>query len=329
MENTDKGYTVKKIKSGVIVTAVIIVLILTFVGLGLRTFLERKQILAAPSTPAAASGRQAQTGAQGARIATTVRVTPVVIETIENGVRINGDVLAANQVAIYPTVAGKITETLFQVGDRVSQGTVVATVDPSRPGQIYSDSPVMSTISGTVLSAPVHKGDTVSAQTAVYVVGDLSVLVVETFVPERFSNAIRLGLSAQVTLEALPGETFEAVVEELSPVLDPASRTVRIRLRFTGSMDPRIKANMFATVSLVTNIRRDVPVIPRGAAISTYGSWIVFTVNEQNIASRREIFLGLESEELIEVVKGLEPGDLVVSAGQNFLSDGDTVRIVE
>jgi len=94
-------------------------------------------------------------------------------------------------------------------------------------------------------------------------------------------------------------------------------------------MDPRIRAGMFATVTLVTNVRRDVPVVPRGTAIYNYESWIVFTVDDQNIARRREVTLGLESEYIIEVLSGLEVGELVVSAGQNFLSDGDSVRIVE
>jgi multidrug efflux pump subunit AcrA (membrane-fusion protein) len=86
---------------------------------------------------------------------------------------------------------------------------------------------------------------------------------------------------------------------------------------------------MFATVSLVTNTRRNVPAIPRGAVINTYGSWIVFIVDENNTASRRQITLGLENEYFVEVLSGLEVGELVVSAGQNFLTDGDAVRIVE
>jgi RND family efflux transporter MFP subunit len=205
----------------------------------------------------------------------------------------------------------------------------MALVDPSRAGEVYSQSPVTSTISGTILQAPVNAGDTVSANTTVYVVGDLSSLVVETYVPERFSNSAQRGLAAQVFLEALPGETFQAVVDEVSPVLDPVSRTLRIRLRFSGPADSRIKAGMFATVSLVTNVRQDVPVIPRASMISTYGSWIVFVVDERNTAERREIYLGLESEEFVEVVEGLRLGDRVVSAGQNFLSNGELVRIVE
>ena len=310
----------KKIKGGTIVSIVIVVLILGIAGYGVRTHVEQNRPIQAAARPG---------GAGGSQTATTVRITPVVRDTIESSVMLNGDVLAVNRVSLFPTVSGRVTETLFSVGDTVSQGAVVAMVDPSRPGQIYSASPVLSTIGGTVLQVPVQRGDTVSPQTPVYVVGDLSSLMVETFVPERFSNAARRGLAAQVMLEALPGETFMAVVEELSPVLDPASRTLRIRLRFSGRMDPRIRAGMFATVTLVTNSRQNVPIIPRGSAISAYDSWVVFTVDEQNLAARRPIALGLENENYIEVLSGLEPGEMVVSAGQNFLSHGDLVRIVQ
>jgi RND family efflux transporter MFP subunit len=258
-----------------------------------------------------------------------VRTTELDLGTIENSVVVNGDVLARTQVAIYPTVAGKLSERYFRVGDTVRQGEVVALVDPSRPGEVYSQSPVVSTITGTVLSAPVNPGDTLSTQTAVYVLGDLGGLTVETFVPERFVTAMRQGLAAQVSFEAIPGEFFGARIDEVSPVLDPASRTLRIRLRFIGTTDPRIRAGMFATVSLVTSSRTNVPVIPRGAVINTYGSWIVFTVDGEGIARRREIRPGLGDEELIEVADGLELGEQVVIAGQNFLSEGEPVRVVE
>jgi multidrug efflux pump subunit AcrA (membrane-fusion protein) len=315
----------------------IVVLILVFAFFFGRTLWERygpagAAAEAGPGGGAAGGGQVSPGGGQGGetgRNAAAVRVIPVSRDTIENSVVINGDVLAGSQVSIFPTVAGKITGTHFQVGDQVSRGEAVAMVDPSRPGEVYSQSPVISTISGTILQAPVQAGDTVTLQTAVYVVGDLANLVVETFVPERFSNAARRGLAAQIFLEALPGEVFTAVVDEVSPVLDPASRTLRIRLKFSGPADPRIKAGMFATVSLVTNTRRNVPVIHREAVINTYGSWIVFTVNAENTAVRREISLGLENERFVEVLKGLEPGELVVSAGQNFLSHGDSVRILD
>jgi multidrug efflux pump subunit AcrA (membrane-fusion protein) len=312
-----------------IVTVVIVAAILIFAVLvGGNIYLMMR-----PAAAQAVSGSPGQTGRQppaqpgAARSSTVVRVTEVVSGTIENSVMINGDVLAASQVSIYPNMAGKLTQLRYRVGDWVDRGEVVAAVDPSRPGEEYSESPVVSTISGTVLSVPASLGDTVNVSTVVYVIGDLSNLVVETFVPERFSASAQRDLGALVYLEALPGESFPATVNEVSPVLDPASRTLRIRLHF-NQRDSRIRAGMFATVSLVTNTRRDVPVIPRDAVINTYGSWLVFVVDDRNTARRRTISLGLESENSVEVLEGLEPGDRIVSVGQNFLSDGDPVRIV-
>jgi multidrug efflux pump subunit AcrA (membrane-fusion protein) len=356
---------VKKFKPGTAVTVALVLMIVIFAGLTAYSFLKPDSPpapggAAGPAVSGGASGRgggQAaapgagapggaarQGGGQaaapgaggapgagdnpGARNAAVVRTTVVAPGAIENSVVINGDVLAAGQVTLYPTVAGKLTELRFRVGDQVGRGQITAMVDPSRPGEVFSQSPVISTISGTVLQAPLHPGDTVSTGSAVFVIGDLSVLEIETFVPERYANAARRGLAAQVSLEALPGETFAASVYEVSPVLDPASRTLRIRLRFDRP-DERIRAGMFATVSLVTNSRRDVPVIPRSSVINTYGSWIVFVVDDDNRARRKVISPGLESEMLIEVLEGVEIGDRVVSVGQNFLSDGDPVRVVE
>jgi multidrug efflux pump subunit AcrA (membrane-fusion protein) len=86
---------------------------------------------------------------------------------------------------------------------------------------------------------------------------------------------------------------------------------------------------MFAQASLVTETRSDVLTVPRNSVINTYGSFIVFIIDEKNTAHQVEIGIGLESEEQIEVIRGLEEGDRVVFEGQNFLTDGDIVRIVE
>ena len=273
--------------------------------------------------------KNAQEGQRsGSRTATTVRVTPVETGTIERSVILNGEILARNQVTIYPTVGGRLTSLRYAIGDRVNRGDVVAMVDPSRPGEVYSQNPVISTISGTVLNVPFHIGDTVTSQSGIVIVGDLSSLLVETYVPERFVASVRQRMRAVLWFEAIRGETFNAEVTEINPVLDPISRTIRIRLRFLNN-DSRIKAGMFATISLVTDRKTDIPVIQRTSVINTYGSWIVFVVDEGNIARRREVTLGIDNENYLEVLSGVELGEKVVSAGQNFLSDGDPVRIVD
>ena len=260
--------------------------------------------------------------------ATTVRATEVVPGTIEKSIIINGEILARNQITIFPTVGGRLVELRVGIGDRVGRGDVVAMIDPSKPGEVYSRSPVTSTVSGTVLNLPFHIGDTVTNQSGVLIIGDLSSLLVETFVPERFVASVRQGMRAFLWFEAIPGERFDAEVFEVNPVIDPVTRTLRVRLRFVKP-DARIRAGMFATISLVTNRKTNIPVIPRMSVINTYGSWIVFVVDENNIARRRVVNLGIDNEEFIEVLEGVSLGEKVVSAGQNFLSDGDTVRLAE
>ena len=309
-------------KKNKIVTAVLICLIIFFAVLITLNFLPEKE------TDAFSEGNQAQSRSSGARIASTIRAAPVVPGTIERSVIINGEILARNQVTIYPAVGGRLVESRLSVGQRVTSGDIVAMIDPSRPGEVYSHNPVVSTVTGTVLQAPFSVGATLTPQSAIYTIGDLSLLVIETNIPERFVAVVRPGMRASLFLEALPGETFSAEIYEINPVLDPASRTLRVRLRLLNP-DSRIRAGMFATISLITNRRVDVPVIPRLSTINTYGSWIVFVVDEDNIARRREVALGIENEEFVEIIDGLEMGELVVSAGQNFLSDGDLVRIVD
>ena len=260
--------------------------------------------------------------------AITVRATETVPGTIEKSVILNGEILARNQVTIFPTVGGRLVELRAGIGDRVGRGDIVAMVDPSRPGEVYSRSPVVSTVSGTVLNMPFHIGDTVTNQSGVLIVGDLSSLLVETFVPERFVASVRQGMRAFLWFEAIPGETFNAEVFEVNPVIDPVTRTLRIRLRFLNS-DARIKAGMFASINLVTNRKTNIPVIPRSSVINTYGSWIVFVVDENNIARRREVTLGIDNEDFVEIIEGVSLGEKVVSAGQNFLSDGDPVRLAD
>ncbi|MDR2192926.1 MAG: efflux RND transporter periplasmic adaptor subunit [Treponema sp.] len=273
-------------------------------------------------------GAVGQNASAAARNATVVRITSVETGTIENAILINGDILTGREVSIYPTVAGRLAELRLKVGDTVTRGQVVALIDPSRPGEVFSQSPVIATISGTITSSPVSAGNTVSTGTAIYTAGDLSNLLAETFVPERYAASVEKGLTASVSLEAFPDETFAATVDEVSPVLDPSSRTLRIRLKFNRG-DVRIKAGMFAQITLVTQRRTGVKVLPRDALINTYGSYIVFTVDAQGRARRKEVTLGLESESMVEIAEGLELGETVIVAGQTFLSDGDPVRTVE
>jgi RND family efflux transporter MFP subunit len=162
------------------------------------------------------------------------------------------------------------------------------------------------------------------------VISDLSDLKVEIYVPERYVGRLKQGLPAIVGFEAFPGQEFEAAVSRLSPVLDQASRTLRVELDFAG-LHQGVKAGMFAGVRLVTEQRKDVPLVPKEAILSSVGEYAVYVVNELNgkpFAEKRTVQPGLQGKENVEILSGLEPGEFVVVKGQNFLSDGDQVRII-
>lgn len=292
----------------------------------------------APGASGAAGTASGPEGAQGpaafgngTRTGGTAR-TAVQVQALKKGtvgtfIRTNGEVLAATEVEVYSDVAGKIVSLPLKEGDSVREGQTLAMVDPSRPGESYSASPVYAPVRGTITSIPLARGDTVSTQSPVAVVSDLTDLKVEIYVPERYVGRLKRGLPATVSFEAFPGEEFEATVGRLSPVLDQASRTMRVELNFVERY-PDVKVGMFAGVQLITEQRKDVPVVPRAAVLSSGGEDMLYVINGNETAERRTVQLGLQGKDVVEIISGVEVGESVVVKGQNFLSDGDHVRII-
>jgi len=258
--------------------------------------------------------------------------------SIQEYIRVNGDVVTQSSVTIYPDTAGKVVERSVEVGQYVRAGEKIAVIDPSVPGQRFSTSTVSATIDGTITALNVNVGDTVSTQTAAATVGDLANLEVVTYVPERYVGSIRTGLVAAMTFAAFPDESVAARIVEISPVLDALSRTVEVRLIPTVS-DSRVNAGMFATVRIVTKEASNALVVPAAAVTGYYGDEVVYvttgTVGEElasggavQTVERRIVTTGLRSREAVEILNGLAEGETVVIAGLSRITDGSAVRIV-
>lgn len=272
-------------------------------------------------------GSTGQPGGAASR-ALPVRCKAITLGTIEDFTKLNGDVVSGNETKLYPSVAGKLIERRVAVGSTVSRGAVIALVDPSKVGESYLPNPVESTVAGTVLSIPVSQGDTISTNTVIATIGNLSDLKVSVAVPERFLANLRVGSRAEVRFDAIPEAAYGARVIEMSPVVDSASRTLEAKLGLDRS-DPRILAGMFATVRLVTESRKNVLVVPRSAVGITSTEAYLFVVKADETVERRDVVLGIEAEDAFEVKKGISPGEKVVTEGRSMLSSGDRVRIVD
>ena len=243
-------------------------------------------------------------------------------------IEVNGNVVSSSQIAVTPDVTGRIAAVNAGLGQTVRKGFLLAQVDPSRPGSVYELSPVYAPVSGIIVNVEASLGANIATTgQALFTIAADNRVEVEALIPERNVGLLTAGLRAEVSLEAYPGVTFAASVSNVSPVLDPVSRTKKITLAFDRN-DPRINAGMFAHVKLNTIRYRAVVSIPSEALIEKDGKSGVYLLDGGDAAVFKEIVPGISIDGATEVRSGLSGGEQVVTQGQQYLSDGAKVRVV-
>ena len=180
----------------------------------------------------------------------------------------------------------------------------------------------------------VHVGDYLKDGADIVNIEDIDSVFVDFRLPERYQGQIRVGQMAQVQLDALPGETYEAQVRAIDPQIDANGRSVSVR----ASIDNRrlqLRPGMFARVTARFDTRADALVVPEEAIVPQGSSPYVFTVVPGTAAGslvvqRVPVRLGQRQGGMVEVQDGLSLGDTVVTAGQQRVQrDGTPVRVVE
>ncbi len=262
-----------------------------------------------------------------------VNTTKAVAGELIDYIELNGDVLTKSTVDIYPDTFGKVSKLLINVGDRIEKDQVIAEIDPSRPGMIFVPSPVKSPIAGTVSNIPVYVGSTITQGMPIARITTTDNLEIRTEVAERFIGKMRVGLEVRVTFTAFPGEVFRGTVTELSPLVDPLSRTLEMKIRL-NNQDPRIRPGMFAALKIITDRKWGVVKIPADALVRRFGGNFVFVVKEDpsvptgTRAEQRQVTLGIQIDQKLEIVKGLRAGEKIVVMGQSLLENDSIVRVV-
>ena len=328
-----------KIADRIIQIVLLIIIAAGFTGIALTLKANNTRSGMPGARPGAIPGRGVEGGSPGgARGAgfnkaqeniTTVAVEAesATLQTVSQFIRVNGDVVSDVSVNIYSDVAGKLVEKRVNLGSTVRKGDIIAVVDPSAPGEVYSTSAVRSTITGTITSFNGYVGDTINKTTPIAVVGDMTDLSLITYIPERFIAYLKPGLNAEVTFEAFPDAVFNARVTQLNPVVDINSRSLEIKLALLNP-DLRIRTGMFASMKLVTRERKNVLAVPLSALSMYYNDSVVYVIKKDNTVERRVVKPGLASEDRVEIVSGLSKGESVVTQGVSALTDGTHVRVV-
>jgi len=257
---------------------------------------------------------------------TVVDVASAKLGSLAAMAKLTGEVQAVRTLKAYPDTAGRITETVA-AGTLVAEGSVVARVDPSKPGSRFEPSPVRAPLAGVVVAVLLEPGANVTSSTAIIEIATLADLDVVVRVPERWAADISVGTSAEVVLTAFPGRRFPARVRAADPVIDPVSRSKRILLRLSGNLS-RVEPGMFAEVSITLSRSESSLIIPLESVVRRGQTDFVYVI-EKGIARERVITLGLFSETGAEILSGIKLGDLVVVRGQNLIRDGSRVTVAE
>ena len=189
----------------------------------------------------------------------------------------------------------------------------------AKKGRIPREITIYSPVTGIVEKKNAIKGKYFKEGQSFFNLVDLSSIWVEMDVYEHDSALVSIGQTTDFKFSAYPGETWSGKIDFINPVLDPKTRTLKIRTTLDNK-DGKLRPGMVATASVSLELSGTPLVIPRTAIIDTGKRKVVWMQVGNNKYQAKKIHTGFESEGYVEIKHGLAEGDKIVIEG-NFLLD--------
>ncbi len=180
--------------------------------------------------------------------------------------------------------------------------------------------PLLAPFAGTIIERHITIGELIEPNETPYTIADLITVWVLLDIYEKDLARVHVGDQARIGVEAYPGEVFTGKVTYLSSLLDPSTRTAQARVEI-DSRDGRLRPGMFATAAITGEAGggRKRLVIPRDAVQHLHGKTVAFVQERPGTYSTRELSLGAESGDDVEVLSGIAAGEPVVTEGAFYL----------
>jgi len=180
---------------------------------------------------------------------------------------------------------------------------------------------VVAPTSGTGVEYNVQPRQRVTPET-LYTIANLSnVWVIADFLAVD-ATAIYPGQSAKLTVPLLPGRTFSGTVDTILPVIDPATRSLKVRFQFDNP-DELLRSGMYGEIELRIGDGRRKITVPQEAVLDGGRKQEVFVDLGNGYLAPREVKTGERFGDRVEIVKGLKTGERIVTSG-NFLLDSES-----
>jgi len=187
---------------------------------------------------------------------------------------------------------------------------------------------IVAPFSGVLGLRNFSTGDFVKDGAELVTLEDVSSMKVDLRLPERFLGQLRRGQAISVAVDAYPGREFKAELDALDAQVDANGRSLLARGRLANP-DGVLRTGMFAKARILLKEKPTATVVPEEAIMPVGNEVFVYRV-EGGKAMRTKVQTGLRRSGKVEIVDGVKPGDLVVTAGQMRLQrDGMEVRVID
>lgn len=253
---------------------------------------------------------------------------PIKKGDLEVTILATGTVQPENRLDIKAPVAGRMEQVLVQEGQKLRKGQIIAWMSSSeraamldaarakgedeykRWSEMYLATPVMAPISGTLILRNVEPGQTFTTTDAIFTMSDR--LTVKAQVDETDISQIKLKESAQIILDAYPGQKIKANVDQIAFDAKTVNSVTTYIVDVLPEKTPEfMRSGMTANVTFFIESRKDVLLVPNEAIKVQEGRTMVTVLGADGKRQPREIQVGVTDGKNTEILDGLQDGDTV------------------
>jgi len=189
-----------------------------------------------------------------------------------------------------------------------------------------SNTVVTSPMTGVVSALNVKQGQIAASGQPAATIVNMDTVYIRINVVENVVNSLVEGQEVQISVPAAFDGYIDSVIDFVSPSADPMSKLYEVRV-YVDNTQYGIRSGMTGSVKLNLEREEDVIVVPSDAVIDKEDKQVVFVVQEDK-AVEKEVQTGLDTGEMIHVISGITEGEEVIVEGQQYVSDGVTVKVV-
>ena len=185
---------------------------------------------------------------------------------------------------------------------------------------------ISSPLKGTIKTRHIKVGEFVRKGDKLVEILDIDRILVKVNIPEQEILSIQVGQNVEVALYIMEKKTFLGRVKNIGLEADSSNRTFPVEI-LVDNKERQLRAGMLARATFTKNVDQDQIVIPRHTILERDQGRVVY-VFEDGKAFRRDITIGLSQLDQVQVVQGLNKGELIVVEGHTKLTDGEEVNVV-